>query len=412
MQIVSALDVHRGQITFKTLEPASGEGSRGRISPTAREPLREWLERFAGLEAEFVLEGTTGWRFVVEEIERAGHVARLADPAETAARRARKRRAKTDDADCDLQLRLLLAGELPDAWIPPAQILELRTRVRLRKTLIDRRTAWLQRLQAQLFHQGVPPGLKPRTAAERDALARVELSRAGREAVELCLRMLDQLDRELVPIDRALRAFARRQPGCRALAERLYGVGAVTATPILTELGDARRFRSSDDAVRHCGLDVTVWQSDRKRAAGQLSHQGPSLLRWALFEAAQCAARRSHPTTPTTSRSHNGSTTTAPASPSRANSAGTPTTSCANSATTHSPRPRNRRRGDLSTLPPDPIAARSPIIRPMPCGQLPQCSRRQRHRRWSASIDRAAATTRGTNTRSIISSPDTIRAPR
>src|SRR5512132_1861114 len=173
-------------------------------------------------------------------------------------------------SDCELQLRLLLAGELPEAWVPPVQILELRTRVRLRKTLIDQRTAWLQRLQAQLFHQGVPPGLKPRTAAGRDALARVELSRAGREAVELCLRMLDQLDRELVPIDRALRAFARRQPGCRALAEQLYGVGAVTATAILAELGDARRFTSSDDAVRHSGLDVTVWQSDRKRAAGHL----------------------------------------------------------------------------------------------------------------------------------------------
>jgi transposase len=167
MQIVSALDVHRRQITFKTLDLLSGESRRGRISPAARGPVREWLEQFAGLEAEFVLEGTTGWRFVVEEIERAGRVARLADPAETAARRGRKRRAKTDDSDCELQLRLLLAGELPEAWIPPLQILELRTRVRLRKTLLDQRTAWLQRLPAQLFHQGVAPGLKPLTAAGR-----------------------------------------------------------------------------------------------------------------------------------------------------------------------------------------------------------------------------------------------------
>src|SRR6266540_300668 len=122
MQIVGALDLHRRQITYKTLTLASGENSRGRISPAAREPLRQWLERFDGLAGEFVLEGTTGWRFVVEEIERAGHVARLADPAETAARRGRKRRAKTDDADCDLQLRLLLAGELPEAWIEAVRL--------------------------------------------------------------------------------------------------------------------------------------------------------------------------------------------------------------------------------------------------------------------------------------------------
>jgi len=295
MKIVSALDVHRRQITYKTVELASGESWRGRISPAAREPVRAWLERFAGQDAHFALEGTTGWRFVVEEIERAGHVAHLADPAETASKRGRKRRAKTDDADCDLQLRLLLAGELPESWIPPAQILELRTRVRLRKTLIDQRTAWLQRLQAQLFHQGAPVGLKPRTLAGRRALAAVELSASGRELVELALRMLDMIDRELGPLDRALQAYARRQPGCRALITRLYGVGAVTATAILAELGDTRRFTSSDDAVRHSGLDVTVWQSDRKRAPGHLSHQGPALLRWALFEAAQCAARRSSP---------------------------------------------------------------------------------------------------------------------
>jgi transposase len=91
-----------------------------------RADVRAWLAQFAGSEAEFALEGTTGWRFVVDEIERAGHTAHLADPAETAAKRGRKRRAKTDNADCDLQLRVLLAGALPESWIPPAHILELR----------------------------------------------------------------------------------------------------------------------------------------------------------------------------------------------------------------------------------------------------------------------------------------------
>ncbi len=295
MGIVVALDVHRNQITYKLLDRETGEVRRGRVAPAARVDVRAWLEQFAGCEAEFALEGTTGWRFVVEEIERAGYRAHLADPAETAAKRGRKRRAKTDNADCDLQLRLLLAGELPESWIPRTHILELRARVRMRKTLIDQRTAWLQRVQAQLFQQGVPAGLRLRSEVGRQALAAAELSPAGRELVGLGLRMIDALDQELAPLTRELGAFARRQLGCRALIARLYGVGPISATAILAELGDARRFSSSDDAVRHAGLDVTVHQSDSKRAPGHLSHQGPEVLRWALFEAALSAARVGSP---------------------------------------------------------------------------------------------------------------------
>jgi Transposase IS116/IS110/IS902 family len=105
--------------------------------------------------------------------------------------------------------------------------------------------------------------------------------------------MLDSFDLELAPLDRQLRVFARRQAGCRALIQRLYGVGPVSATAIVAELGDARS--SSDDAVRHAGLDITVFQSDQKRAPGRLSHEGPELLRWALYEAAVSAARASSP---------------------------------------------------------------------------------------------------------------------
>jgi transposase len=107
--------------------------------------------------------------------------------------------------------------------------------------------------------------------------------------------MIDVLDSELEPLDRRLRDFARRQPGCKALIAELYGVGALLAPAILAELGDCRRFDSSDDVVRHTGLDVTVHASDRRRAPGHLSHEGPELLRWALYEAAQCAARAGSP---------------------------------------------------------------------------------------------------------------------
>jgi transposase len=340
MRIVCALDVHRRQITYAIVDVRGGELSRGRITPATRESVRAWLARFDSLQdVHFALEGTTGWRFVGEEVARAGHRAHLADPAETAVKRGRKRRAKTDRADCELLLRLLAARELPESWIPPAQILELRTRVRLRKTLVDERTGWQQRLQAQLFHQGVLAGVRARTRAGREALASVELSPAGRELVALALRMIDRIDHELEPLDRALSLFARRQPGCRELITRLYGVGPVTATAIVAELGDARRFGCSDDAVRHCGLDVTVRQSDRKRAPGHLSHEGAGAVALGAVRggaagvSARLARLRVLPAGGAPDRPHPRRVCR-----SRASSADVPSTSCASSA----PRPSHR----------------------------------------------------------------------
>jgi len=96
MAIVGGFDLHRRQITFEYLDTASGEVSRGRVAPADREHLRAWLRRLEGQEAAFAVEACTGWRFVVEELERAGAQAHLAEPADTAALRGPKRRAKTD----------------------------------------------------------------------------------------------------------------------------------------------------------------------------------------------------------------------------------------------------------------------------------------------------------------------------
>ena len=108
------------------------------------------------------------------------------------------------------------------------------------------------------------------------------------------LRILDALDAELVPLRREIAAFARRRPGCKAL-EAQYGVGEITAAALWAGLGDTRRVSSSRKTVRHTGLDITVYSSDGKRTPGRLSRQGSPLLRWALFEAAKCAARPGAP---------------------------------------------------------------------------------------------------------------------
>ena len=297
MAIVMGLDQHRAQITAEWIDTDTGEVSRARVAPALRPDVRRFVKRFTGQRLEVALEATTGWRFVVEELRAIGADVHLAEPAETAARRGNKKRAKTDRADARHLRELLMIGRLPESWIPPEHLLDLRARVRLRHTLVDQRGEWQQRIQAALYHHGFPQRNGLLTAENRTWLEGLPLPESAQQQVAVALVMIDALDAQSAPITRRLRLYARRQPGCRALMKH-YGIGELTAVTILAELGDARRFSSSRHAVRYAGLDITVHQSDQRRAAGHLSRQGPPALRWALFEAAQAARRPGSPDRP------------------------------------------------------------------------------------------------------------------
>ncbi|MGH2655057.1 MAG: IS110 family transposase, partial [Actinomycetota bacterium] len=293
MSMVCGLDLHRGQITFDALEVDSGEVWRGRIWQPDRQRFRRWLRedlavRAHGESVAIAVEGCTGWRYVAEEIVAAGFEAHVAEPADTQAARGRKKHAKTDRSDARLIRELLHSGELPESWIPPEVVLEWRERVRLYKTLLDQRRMWIQRIHAELFQHGVSlPEGQISSAETRDWLAgdTVVLSAAAAGRVAVGYHMIDATQAALVPLRADIEHFGRRQPACKALIAAHYGIGPLTAVVVWAELGDCRRFSRSDQVVRHTGLDVTVDSSDRHRAGGHLSRQGPATLRWALFEA-------------------------------------------------------------------------------------------------------------------------------
>ncbi|WP_405595652.1 transposase [Streptomyces sp. NBC_01092] len=147
----------------------------------------------------------------------------------------------------------------------------------------------------------------------------------------------------MTPLRRQLGTFARRQPGCAALLQH-YGIGTVTAVAIWAELGDARRFSSSRQAVRHAGLEVTVYSSDNKRAPAA----SPGRVHHCC--AGRCSKRPNArpgpapPTTPTTSRSRLGAAATGPRCRWPANSCAGPPARTGGGR--HSPRP------DVSRRPP------------------------------------------------------------
>jgi hypothetical protein len=120
MAIVMGLDQHRAQITADWLDGSTGEVSRARVAPADRAGVRRFLERFRGCQLDVALEATTGWRFVVEELRAVGATVHLAEPAETAARRGNKKRAKNDRADARHLRELLMSGGCPSRGSRPS----------------------------------------------------------------------------------------------------------------------------------------------------------------------------------------------------------------------------------------------------------------------------------------------------
>jgi transposase len=110
MSIVGGLGIHRKQLTFDWVDEQDGTWERGRITPADREHLAGWLAQFepTGGPVAFAMEGCTGWRYIAEEMAKAGVTPHLAEPAETSGLRGPKRRAKTDKADAKLLRELVV----------------------------------------------------------------------------------------------------------------------------------------------------------------------------------------------------------------------------------------------------------------------------------------------------------------
>ena len=310
MSIVMGLDQHRGQITGEWIDTETGEVQRTRVAPADRAAVRKFLGRFRGRELEVALEATTGWRFVVEQLRRVGAEVHLAEPAEMAGLRGPKKRAKGDKADARHLRELLMLKRLPESWIPRGHILDLRARVRLRHTLSEQRSEWQQRIQATLYHHGCPQRRSLMGGDGREWLAAQPLPAAAREQVTVALAMIDAPETQIAPLDKELRAYARRQAGCKALMGH-YGIGPLVAVTILSALASAsgsppRATRSATRAwTSPCTSPISAARRGtsrakvRPRCAGRCSRP-PS-------QPAGVAAR----TVTTTARRPSGSVTTA-----------------------------------------------------------------------------------------------------
>jgi transposase len=265
----------------------TGEVLANRNVPNGVEPILKVIGGLPpGTPAAFEAAFGTGW--LVELLEGYGFGPHLVHPSRCKA--IASARLKNDKADAEILAQLLRADLLPEAWIAPPAVRQLRALLRHRVQLVRLRTLLRNRIHAVLADHGHGRPAGCWSGPGREWLASLPLPAASREVIEDDLALIDALE---VPIDRLdceIRQRARSDPRVKVLTQ-LPGVGPFTALVILAEIGDVSRFGSARKLASWAGLTPTVRGSDRVAHYGHISKQGSAWLRWVLCEAAQTAKR-------------------------------------------------------------------------------------------------------------------------
>jgi transposase len=233
-------------------------------------------------------EAAFGWGWLVELLEDYGFAPHLVHPLQCKA--IASARLKNDKVDAAILAQLLRADLLPEAWIAPPPVRQLRALLRHRAQLVRLRTLLRNRIHAVLADHGDDRPAGCWSGPGRAWLAALQLPAVSREVIEDDLALIDALQQPIDRLDCEVRQHAGADPRVKVLAQ-LPGVGPYTALVLLAEIGDITRFGSARKLAAWAGLTPTVRGSDRTIRHGHISKQGSAWLRWILCEAAQTAKR-------------------------------------------------------------------------------------------------------------------------
>lgn len=277
------IDLHRNRSHIAVID-SNGELSLSQRIVNSRETFLELLGGLEG-ETQVAVEATYGWEWLAELLEDAGYDIHLAHPLRTRAIAAA--RVKTDAVDARTLAHLLRADLLPEAYVAPRDLRDLRDLLRHRVALTGMRSALKNRVHATLAKHGITRQHSDLFGkGGRLFLAELELREAARRRLDSLMALIDDFDREIaqttVEIDQRAKADDRVD-----VLTQIRGVGPYTAMLIIAEVGAVERFPTARHLCAWAGLTPTVRSSDGKARLGRISKQGSPALRWALVEAAQ-----------------------------------------------------------------------------------------------------------------------------
>jgi transposase len=281
------LDVHKKKIAYcvktkggRIISTGSIEANPRALSAWATGVSRQWM---GALEATLF----TGW--IYDFLTPYAYRLKVAHPHMLRAIVASKK--KSDRIDAEKIADLVRCDLLPECYMAPRQIRELRRILRYRNLLVREATRFKNKTAGLLMEVGVSYS-KTRLHRKKYFSSLLEsLTDIPDSVVELLRLSRSSMEVFQMSQKRLLRAL-RDHPQLRTRVERLMsirGVGEVTALTWALEVGDPNRFGSIRQAVSYCGLSSAQQESAGKSSRGAISKQRNKHLQWTLVEAAKLA---------------------------------------------------------------------------------------------------------------------------
>jgi len=213
--------------------------------------------------------------------------------------RWRNVKRKTDRLDALKLARLSAVGQLPTVHMPSATVREHRALIQYRTQLVARRTRIKNTIRSLVAREGrqMAPGAGAWTQKELEVLRRwsrrwdeVHGEELWRGQLQEELRSLEQIEQQLLRVERKLDALARGDERVVRL-QTIPCVGPRTAEMLVAVLDDPHRFKSRKEVASYVGLTPRQFQSGQTDRSGGISKQGHSQLRRMLVEVSWLALR-------------------------------------------------------------------------------------------------------------------------
>jgi transposase len=277
------MDLHRRRSVLVRMTPDGRKLETARITNSPAE-LRRAIAR-AGKHPRVVLEATYGWYWAADTLAGAGAEVHLAHPL--GVKGFTYRRVKNDERDAADLADLLRMGRLPEAWIAPQQVRELRELTRYRQKLVRIRTSCKDQVHAILAKLGIPVTCTDIFGAWGSTwLDGLELGQPFAGKMASLRKVCAVLAGEIALLEAAIAGLLEHHQGYQAV-RALPGIGPVLGAVIVAEIGDVTRFRRPAELCSWAGLTPRHRESDTKVSRGHITKQGSRILRWALIEAIQ-----------------------------------------------------------------------------------------------------------------------------